>query len=154
MGLSCYKWYQSQLLGGVPARTLGSQEGRLWDLTSVGDENFLIRVWLWDHTSVVKGNETFLIRVWLWDPTSVGKGNETFLIRAWLWDNPTSVGEGNKTFLIRVWLRDPTLIGWRGEQNISYKGVIARSHIIRVWKPLTNRHVSKDLVLTFEEQPS
>ena len=26
VGLSCYKWYRSQTLDGVPARTLGLQE--------------------------------------------------------------------------------------------------------------------------------
>ena len=29
MGLGCYKWYQSQILGDVPMSTLGSQGGGL-----------------------------------------------------------------------------------------------------------------------------
>ena len=30
--LSCYKWYQSQILGGVPIKTLGSQGGGLLNI--------------------------------------------------------------------------------------------------------------------------
>ena len=47
VGLSCYKWYHSQTSNDVSARTLGLQEGGLWDLTSAGEENetFFIRVW-------------------------------------------------------------------------------------------------------------
>ena len=47
VGLGCYKRYQSQSPGSMPVRTLGPQEGRLWDPTSVGEGNepFLVRVW-------------------------------------------------------------------------------------------------------------
>ena len=63
VSLGCYKWYQSQTLGdvpakrlsprrgwtraGVPARTLGPEGGRFRDPTSVGEENEtpFIRVW-------------------------------------------------------------------------------------------------------------
>ena len=47
VGLDCYKWYQSQIPGNVPARTLGPHGG--WIVRSHiglrGEEAFLVRVW-------------------------------------------------------------------------------------------------------------
>ena len=47
VGLSCYKWYQSQTLDDVPVRTLSPKRSGLWDPTLVGEGNkaFFIRVW-------------------------------------------------------------------------------------------------------------
>ena len=39
VGLSCYKWYQSQTLGGVPVRMIGLERDGLWDLTPIGQGN-------------------------------------------------------------------------------------------------------------------
>ena len=87
VGLDCYKWYQNQTPGDVPARRLSPKGG--WTRGGVPARML-----------APKGGG-------LWGPASIGEGNECQR-GCWipkgggLWD-PTSVGEENKAFFIRVW---------------------------------------------------